>query len=327
VPREHWPRVSIVTPSYNQGAFIEETLRSVLLQGYPNLEYLVIDGGSTDETVDIIRRYAPHLTYWVTEPDRGQSHAINKGFARASGEILAWLNSDDTYTPGALHRAARAVVEHPNAAGVYGDAYVRDLDVGIVSYRHSRPIDAIALVRLGCVIPQPTVFLRRQVLARVGPVDEGLHFALDYDLWLRCSLVAPLHYLYGPPLAGESRHPAQKSVAEAHKFGPEILRVALRLFSRPDLPSALKRERRAALARAYYGSARSALLGDQAMRDAARWWVSAVAMDPRYLLRLPAVAIRGLSMLLEARPGRTVTRWPTDDRLCTTSSPDGLCRE
>ena len=106
-----WPRISIVTPSYNQGQFIEETIRSVLLQGYPNLEYIIIDGGSTDNSVEIIKKYSPWLTYWVSERDRGQSHAINKGFEHASGDILGWLNSDDMLAMGSLRRVAEISVE------------------------------------------------------------------------------------------------------------------------------------------------------------------------------------------------------------------------
>ncbi|GAI34604.1 unnamed protein product, partial [marine sediment metagenome] len=115
-----WPRVSIITPSYNQGQFIEETIRSVLLQGYANLEYIIMDGGSTDDSVEIIRKYEPWLTYWVSEPDRGQAHAIDKGFARSTGEILAWLNSDDTYLPGAIAKSVRLLNDDPNAEAICG---------------------------------------------------------------------------------------------------------------------------------------------------------------------------------------------------------------
>ncbi len=115
-----WPRINIVTPSYNQGRFIEGTIRSVLLQGYPNLEYIVIDGGSADGTTDVLRKYEPWLTYWVSEPDRGQSHAVNKGFKLASGEIAAWLNSDDQYLPGTLRTIAEHAQKYPEAGAWAG---------------------------------------------------------------------------------------------------------------------------------------------------------------------------------------------------------------
>ncbi|HAX95810.1 MAG TPA: glycosyltransferase, partial [Prolixibacteraceae bacterium] len=119
-----WPKISVVTPSYNQGQFIEETIRSVLLQGYPNLEYIVMDGGSTDGSVKIIKKYEPWLSYWVSEPDRGQSHAINKGINRAAGEILFWLNSDDLCLPGAFFKAAESFSQYPNQKLVIGQAQI-----------------------------------------------------------------------------------------------------------------------------------------------------------------------------------------------------------
>src|SRR5439155_11304713 len=115
-----WPRVTVVTPSYNQGQFVEETIRSVLLQGYPNLEYVVVDGGSTDESVEIIRKYEPWLAYWVSERDQGQTHAINKGLARATGEVFAYLNSDDLFVPGALTAIGEAYARYPHADAIYG---------------------------------------------------------------------------------------------------------------------------------------------------------------------------------------------------------------
>ena len=139
-----WPRVSIVTPSYNQGQYLEETIRSVLLQGYPDLEYIIIDGGSTDESVTIIEKYAPWLAYWVSEPDRGQSHAINKGFARATGEIYAWLNSDDYYWPGAIVIAARAVLQHLHSA------YGRQLHVQYLCFRIGRHQCAVGTAPRRC---------------------------------------------------------------------------------------------------------------------------------------------------------------------------------
>lgn len=142
-----WPRISIVTPSYNQGQFIEETIRSVLLQGYPDLEYIIIDGGSTDESVEIIRKYERWITFWVSEPDSGQTNAINKGFKRSTGEIVAWLNSDDVYTAGSLCTAAKAFAEQPHVAVIYGKIDAIDADTSILSHISSREFDLEELYR------------------------------------------------------------------------------------------------------------------------------------------------------------------------------------
>lgn len=183
------PKISVVTPSYNQGKFIEQTIRSVLLQSYPKLEYIIIDGGSTDETLAIIRKYAPWLTYWVSEPDRGQSHAINKGFAQATGEVLCWLNSDDFYLPGALLTVGRklaartgnyALVGHCLKIYANGSAPVR-LDG---CYENRRRL--LEFWR-GYQMHQPAIFWRQEVRATIGELDETLHLIMDFDYWARIS--------------------------------------------------------------------------------------------------------------------------------------------
>ncbi|NVO00781.1 MAG: glycosyltransferase, partial [Geobacteraceae bacterium] len=135
------PKITIVTPSYNQGRFLEKTILSVLDQGYPNLEYIVIDGGSTDESVEIIKKYADRLTYWVSEPDRGQSHAINKGFERATGEIFGWLNSDDWYHPGALQAVAEAFAANPDVGAVVGAGEMVDEEGKQLIYKSTTKVD------------------------------------------------------------------------------------------------------------------------------------------------------------------------------------------
>jgi len=207
-----WPSVSIVTPSYNQGQFIEETIRSVLLQGYPHLEYLIIDGGSTDGSVDIIRKYEPWLAYWVSEPDRGQSHAINKGWERATGDILAYLNSDDLYCPGAIGRAMEGLRENPEYALVYSDGLWIDETSFHWKPCKSGPLDARHLLTVkGTYIPQPTVFMRRSGLMAVGGLDKSLHMAMDFDLWVKLALRYPLGYLEGRPLAMLRDHALKKT--------------------------------------------------------------------------------------------------------------------
>lgn len=181
------PKISIVTPSFNQGEFLEKTITSVLDQGYPALEYSVIDGGSTDASVDIIRRYAGRLAYWESEKDRGQGHAINKGFARATGEILGWLNSDDRLEPGALHTVAQMAMTHPDAGVFVGAGRKMDRDGRENYYKEPRDLSFEGLCRWmdGNNFMQPSCFFRKSVWDACGPLDESVHIALDVDLWLR----------------------------------------------------------------------------------------------------------------------------------------------
>jgi glycosyltransferase involved in cell wall biosynthesis len=179
------PRITIVTPSFNQGRYIEATLLSVLQQDYPNLEYIVIDGGSTDGSVDIIRRYADRLAYWVSEPDGGQSAAIASGFERATGDILAWLNSDDLYLPGALRVVADAFAADPRADFVYGTRRVIDSE-GKECRRYSPPtLLHRYYFSFGQWIPQECAFWRRALYDRVGGLDRGKGFSLDFSLFVR----------------------------------------------------------------------------------------------------------------------------------------------
>ncbi len=185
-----WPRVSIVTPSYNQGRFVEETIRSVLLQGYPNLEYIVIDGGSTDGSIDIIRRYEDWLTYWVSESDEGQSDAINKGWKRGSGEVVAWINADDTYCPGAIQVAAEMFRENDDIVLVSGAGNTVDVHGKTVpSTRRYEDLDPYIILKRGGGIPnQPSIFLRRRVLDEVGFLNTQLHYVMDWEFWIRIGL-------------------------------------------------------------------------------------------------------------------------------------------
>lgn len=178
------PKISIVTPSFNQGSYIKQTICSVLDQNYPNLEYVVIDGGSSDHSVEVIQQYAHHFSYWHSQPDQGQADAINQGFAHCSGEIMGWLNSDDLLLPNALHTVSQYFTEHPEANIVCG---FRRFAIG-QQVTHGRfvhlPPNRFTLQRR-CYIAQETTFWRRDVWESVGPLDSSFHFALDYDLWQR----------------------------------------------------------------------------------------------------------------------------------------------
>ncbi len=220
-----WPLVSIVTPSYNQGQFIEETIRSVLLQGYPNLEYVVIDGGSTDGTLDVIRKYEPWLTQWVSEPDNGQADAIGKGFALATGELLAWLNSDDCYLPEALPRVASFFSKVPDMVFASGD--VLFVDANGIPLKRIFAVQPIGLVSANLGVhrwPQQGCFWRRAVYEDIGGIDKSLRFCMDFDLFVRLASAYPArcHRLPGPPIGTFRLHDEAKSstildVAETEK--------------------------------------------------------------------------------------------------------------
>jgi glycosyltransferase involved in cell wall biosynthesis len=205
------PLVTIVTPSYNQAPFLEATIRSVLEQDYPAIEYLVVDGGSTDGSAEIIQRYAYRLAWWVSEKDRGQTDAINKGFARANGQILAWLNSDDTYLPGAVRQAVEFLQSHPEAGMVYGDCFFINAEGRRIGRFPAAQTDYRRL-RQGYVhIPQQASFWRADLWRQVGPLDDSFFFAMDYDLWVRLAKISRL--VYNPRAWANFRlHSAGKTV-------------------------------------------------------------------------------------------------------------------
>ncbi len=218
------PLVTVVTPSYNQAAFLEETILSVLEQDYPRIEYLVVDGGSTDGSVEIIKKHAERLAWWVSEPDLGQTDALNKGFGRAKGQILAWLNSDDTYLPHAVGEAVAYLEAHPEAGMVYGDAYFINGRGRVTGLFNARQTSYQKLRRGAVYIPQQASFFRADLWKRAGPLDPSFYFAMDYDLWVRLAALAQLHYHPGP-WANFRLHAGGKTIAQDARCWPEMLRV------------------------------------------------------------------------------------------------------
>lgn len=202
-----WPRISIVTPSFNQGQFIEETIRSVLLQGYPNLEYIIIDGGSTDNTVDIIKKYDIWLAHWVSEPDKGQSHAINKGFAKASGEIYAYINSDDLYEPNAFRIIAPLFTKKDGYHLVVGECTIFDENVEkrIFKPRWPERLDHF-LQPFSSTFAQPASFWTKYIYDQVRGFDETFHFCLDQEFFLRIGLAGITPYLIPEKIARYREH-------------------------------------------------------------------------------------------------------------------------
>ncbi len=199
-------------------------MRSVLEQNYPKIEYIVVDGDSTDGSQEIIKQYANRLAWWVSEPDSGQTDAINKGFSRATGDIFAWLNSDDTYEPGALAGASDFLQKNPEVGLVYGDTNFIDAEDRVIGKFNAQQTSLGRLQRGGVYIPQQSAFWRADLWQQVGPLDPSFYFAMDYDLWVRLARVTEIHYT--PQLWANFRlHGDAKTIAADERCWPEMLRV------------------------------------------------------------------------------------------------------
>jgi glycosyltransferase involved in cell wall biosynthesis len=216
-------RVSIITPSYNQAGFLEQTMRSVLDSAVPDCEYFVMDGASTDSSVEIIKKYEHRLAGWVSEKDKGQADAINKGLRQSSGEIVAWLNSDDYYLPGAIQRAVLAFEQNPQAGLVYGNVLSVDGQGNSFNLQTFQPYSLLDLMCFN-IISQPAVFIRRSVLDQAGLLDPSYHCLLDHQLWLRMARLAPLVHI-PETLAAARYHADAKNLARPTEFGREAFRV------------------------------------------------------------------------------------------------------
>jgi glycosyltransferase involved in cell wall biosynthesis len=200
----------------------------VLLQDYPRVEYLIVDGGSMDGSVDIIKKYEGQLAWWVSEKDKGQTDAINKGFARADGQIFAWLNSDDTYEPFAVGQAVKYLLEHPEVGMVYADCNYINEDGRVIGKFPAAQTD-LKRLRTGYVhIPQQTTFFRAGLWKQVGPLDPSFYFAMDYDLWTRIAARSAIKYLAGRTWANFRIHTSGKTIAADDRCWPEMLRVHYR---------------------------------------------------------------------------------------------------
>ena len=225
--------ISIITPSYNQADFLEQTIRSVLAQENAQFEYLIVDGASTDGSVGIIENYAASLAWYVSEADSGQACAINKGFVRAKGEIIAWLNSDDYYLPDTLAKVADLFAQHPEAGIVYGDVLSVDSAGNPINLQHFQPYTLDDLMAFK-IISQPAVFMRRSLLEEAGYLDDDYHFLLDHQLWLRIAQLAPLIYT-SQTLAVARYHDEAKNIAHAEEFGAEAFKILAWMKTQPKL--------------------------------------------------------------------------------------------
>lgn len=310
------PLVSVVTPSLSQGSYIGETITSVLGQDYPNLELWVIDGGSRDETLAVLRHYEadPRLR-WLSEPDRGQSDAINKGWARCHGQILAWLNADDTYLPGAVRRQVEALLSAPAAGVVYGDALYTDAAGRPGRRVYGRPFSPEAVLSLELPI-QPTVFLRRELVARAGPLSLARRYSMDTDYWARLLPLAP--WVRTDALVATYRlHAAAKTVAQFDGFYAEWLEIARTYFARPELTIDERAAQPGVLADIYAAMANQELrVGSVAAATRYAGYALALAGPRKRMLKLPLaladravpLGLSGLAMELWGRVQRALVR-------------------
>ncbi len=218
------PLISIITPSFNQAKYLEQTIQSVISQDYSSMEYLIIDGGSTDGSKEIIEKYSDRISWWVSEKDNGQADAVNKGLKQAKGKYIGWLNSDDLYIPGAIHQAVELLEMNPETVFVFGN--VKSIDengkvTNIMRYDHWKLSDLMHFNIIG----QPGVFIRKENLDRVGGLDLNYHFLLDHHLWLRLAVDSDI--IFSDRVWAAARfHPLAKNVASAPDFGKEAIRLA-----------------------------------------------------------------------------------------------------
>jgi glycosyltransferase involved in cell wall biosynthesis len=288
-------RVSIITPSYNQAAYLEETIHSVLDQGYPDLEYILVDGGSNDGSQEIIKRYAAQLAWWVSEHDSGQAEAINKGLAHAHGEFVAWLNSDDTYLPNAIAEAVKALEANPQVVMVYGNLLAVDEHGRTINLLHYHQLSLEDLLAFQ-IIGQPAVFMRRAVCERIGGLDPTFHYLLDHHLWIRLAAQGPICHV-DSTWAAARYHPAAKNRAQAPRFGREAFRILDWAQHQPEFAPLLSRMRRRARASAYRVEARYLLDGGQSWPALKAWTYALLIHPPTAFARLNLLSSALLNMM------------------------------
>lgn len=286
------PLVSVITPSLNQGRFIEETILSVKGQNYPRVEHLVIDGGSTDATLEILRRY-DHLV-WLSEQDRGQADAVNKGFQLAKGEIIGWLNSDDVYVPGAVERVVGYLLDHPDIDVVYGDCNEINEEGGTVRIVKAHPIDLKRLLLLDFILYQPTFFFRRCAIERIGLVNVELHVGLDYDYIVRAVRTCAVAYIPAT-LAAFRTHSNSKTFTHPGRFLEDHLTVFDDVFSDPALSVELAKFKRRAHGNAYLCGGEQSFMAGR-LSEARSRLLKALSLRPYPFL---AKTIKAVLLLLD----------------------------
>jgi len=287
--------VSIITPSFSQAKYLEQTIRSVLSQDHPRIEYIVMDGASTDGSVDTIEKYADKLTYWESQKDNGQADAINKGFARASGDIIAWLNSDDFYLPGTVSAAVKIFDENPDVVLVYGNMLAVDengVTFNTLTYKQLTLEDLLCFQIIG----QPAVFMRRSALQKTSGLDLSFHFLLDHLLWIQIAKHGRILHV-DQTWAAARYHAEAKNRAKAAEFGREAFRILDVVEKDQSLSPILSSIHRRARASAHRVDARYLLDGGLPAQALAAWMRALFIHPPTALARMNLLVSSLLNLL------------------------------
>ena len=297
VGRRDWPMISIITPTYNQGEYIEETILSVIEQNYPNLEYIIIDGGSSDKTIEVIKKYEQHISYWISESDRGQADAINKGLNICKGDIIGWLNSDDLLEPEALLNISDKFIDFNTPLLIAGSGVCFD-DQGIVWQPDRLSGDLYAqeytkLMLLQCwkySLHQPSTYWNRALMDEIGNLNDSLHFAMDLEYWLRVIDNKIPIYKFDASLSKFRVHNTSKTNNEEHRLHQDLLTLAECHLSEPDLK---KYTRKHVIHFGCYKAVRKIIQKRVAERRLFTWW-QAFKVHPLSVIESPRIMLSGL---------------------------------